>query len=49
MPASAEEAVQAFGDGAGVTVFAGGTILMPTLAHGRYPGPDARSCSRVRG
>jgi CO/xanthine dehydrogenase FAD-binding subunit len=38
MPASAEEAVQAFGDGRDVTVFAGGTILMPELAHGRYPG-----------
>ena len=37
MPGSAAEAVEAFGDGRGVTVFAGGTILMPDVAHGRYP------------
>lgn len=37
MPGSAEEAVEAFGDGRGLTVFAGGTILMPEVAHGRYP------------
>ncbi|MBV9197732.1 MAG: FAD binding domain-containing protein [Solirubrobacterales bacterium] len=37
MPASAAEAVEAFGDGRGVTVFAGGTILMPEITHGRYP------------
>jgi CO/xanthine dehydrogenase FAD-binding subunit len=36
MPGSAEEAVDAFGDGRGVTVFAGGTILMPEIAYGRY-------------
>src|SRR5437870_6724804 len=35
VPASAEEAASLFGDGAGVTVFAGGTILMPELTHGR--------------
>lgn len=35
VPASRDEAVQAFGDGAGVTVFGGGTILMPDIAHGR--------------
>jgi carbon-monoxide dehydrogenase medium subunit len=34
-PASAEEAASLFGDGAGVTVFAGGTILMPDLNAGR--------------
>jgi CO/xanthine dehydrogenase FAD-binding subunit len=34
-PASAEEAASLFGDGAGVTVFAGGTILMPAITHGR--------------
>ena len=34
-PASAEEAASLFGDGAGVTVFAGGTILMPELTAGR--------------
>ena len=37
MPASADDAVDAFGDGRDVTVFAGGTILMPMLAYGRYP------------
>ena len=43
MPGSAEEAVAAFGDGRGVTVFAGGTILMPEIAHGRLSQgrPDA--------
>ena len=35
VPASAEEAASLFGDGAGVTVFAGGTILMPELTAGR--------------
>jgi carbon-monoxide dehydrogenase medium subunit len=34
-PASAEEAASLYGDGSGVTVFAGGTILMPALTHGR--------------
>jgi carbon-monoxide dehydrogenase medium subunit len=34
-PASSEEAASLFGDGAGVTVFAGGTILMPAITHGR--------------
>lgn len=36
-PGSESEAVQAFGDGRGVTVFGGGTILMPALSYGRYP------------
>ena len=36
-PASAADAVQAFGDGRDVTVFAGGTILMPLIAYRRYP------------
>ena len=35
VPTSAEEATELFGDGAGLTVFAGGTILMPELAAGR--------------
>jgi CO/xanthine dehydrogenase FAD-binding subunit len=35
VPSSPEEAVKAFGDGRDVTVFAGGTILMPELAIGR--------------
>lgn len=37
IPGSAAEAVDTFGDGRGVTVLAGGTILMPEIAHGRYP------------
>jgi aerobic carbon-monoxide dehydrogenase medium subunit len=32
---SLQEAVDAFGDGAGVTVVAGGTIVMPEITHGR--------------
>jgi aerobic carbon-monoxide dehydrogenase medium subunit len=32
---SREEAVEAFGDGADVTVVAGGTIVMPEITHGR--------------
>src|SRR5947209_6480517 len=35
LPASAEEAVSAFGDGSGVTVIGGGTIVMPDIAAGR--------------
>jgi aerobic carbon-monoxide dehydrogenase medium subunit len=35
VPASRDEAVRAFGDGAGVIVFGGGTILMPDIALGR--------------
>ena len=34
IPASADEAVELFGDGEGVTVFGGGTILMPQIAGG---------------
>jgi CO/xanthine dehydrogenase FAD-binding subunit len=33
--ASPEEAIEAFGDGAGVAVVAGGTIVMPDVTHGR--------------
>lgn len=36
-PDSESEAVQAFGDGRGITVFGGGTILMPAVSYGRYP------------
>jgi carbon-monoxide dehydrogenase medium subunit len=36
-PGSESEAVQAFGDGHAVTVFGGGTILMPAVSYGRYP------------
>src|SRR5258705_2560827 len=35
VPSSAAEAVQLFGDGEDITVFAGGTILMPEIAAGR--------------
>jgi CO/xanthine dehydrogenase FAD-binding subunit len=38
-PASRDEAVTAFGDGSGVTVFGGGTILMPEINYGRLK-PD---------
>jgi aerobic carbon-monoxide dehydrogenase medium subunit len=34
-PSSVDAAVSQFGDGAGVTVFGGGSILMVDLAHGR--------------
>jgi carbon-monoxide dehydrogenase medium subunit len=34
IPASAEEAISAFGDGAGVTVLAGGTIVVPDITYG---------------
>jgi CO/xanthine dehydrogenase FAD-binding subunit len=34
-PASAEEAATMYGDGEGITVFAGGTILLPEIASGR--------------
>ncbi|MGE5273204.1 MAG: FAD binding domain-containing protein [Verrucomicrobiota bacterium] len=35
VPSSADEAVEAFGDGADVTVVGGGTIVMPELTSGR--------------
>ena len=37
MPTSAAQAIEAFGDGREVTVFAGGTILMPAISYGRSP------------
>ncbi len=39
IPTTPEEAASAFGDGAGVTVLAGGTIVMPELTYGRLK-PD---------
>jgi len=36
VPTSADEAIELFGDGEGITVFGGGTILMPRLAGGRF-------------
>jgi CO/xanthine dehydrogenase FAD-binding subunit len=35
LPATPEEAVSAFGDGAGVTVVGGGTIVLPEISAGR--------------
>jgi aerobic carbon-monoxide dehydrogenase medium subunit len=35
LPTSPDEAVAAFGDGSGVTVLAGGTVVMPDLTAGR--------------
>jgi CO/xanthine dehydrogenase FAD-binding subunit len=35
VPSSAAEAVSLFGDGAGVTVIGGGTIVMPEITYGR--------------
>lgn len=35
LPASPDEAVSAFGDGSGVTVIGGGTIVMPDISAGR--------------
>ena len=35
IPTTPEEAAAAFGDGEGVTVLAGGTIVMPEITHGR--------------
>ena len=40
IPTTPEEAAAAFGDGSGVTVLAGGTILMPELTHGRLKPGD---------
>jgi CO/xanthine dehydrogenase FAD-binding subunit len=39
LPASEEEAISAFGDGAGVTVLAGGTIVVPEMTYS-YLKPD---------
>ena len=45
-PTSPAEAAAAFGDGAGVTVMGGGTILLPELTYGRLR-PDARADARA--
>jgi carbon-monoxide dehydrogenase medium subunit len=47
VPSSAEEAVAAFGDGRDVTVFAGGTILMPEISVGRLRPARALLLSRA--
>jgi aerobic carbon-monoxide dehydrogenase medium subunit len=47
IPSSADEALAAFGDGAGVTVIGGGTIVMPDLASGRVRPTKALLLSRA--
>jgi carbon-monoxide dehydrogenase medium subunit len=47
VPSSVDEAVSAFGDGAGVTVIGGGTILMADLAAGRVRPKKALLLSRA--
>ena len=48
LPASEREAVDAFGDGSGITVVAGGTIVVPDLTYGRQR-PERRSCCGTPG
>jgi carbon-monoxide dehydrogenase medium subunit len=45
--ASRDEAIDAFGDGEGVTVVAGGTIVMPEITHGRLRPARALLLSRA--
>ena len=47
IPASVDEAVSAFGDGSGVTVIGGGTIVMPELAGRRTSVSKALILSRA--
>jgi carbon-monoxide dehydrogenase medium subunit len=47
VPSSADEAVAAFGDGADVTVVAGGTIVVPELAAGRLRPKNALYLGRA--
>ena len=35
IPTSVDEAASLYGDGSGITIFGGGTILMPEIASGR--------------
>ena len=42
-PTSADEAVAQFGDGSGVTVIGGGTIVVPEITYGRRS--PRRHCS----
>jgi len=46
-PASADEAVAQFGDGSGVTVVGGGTIVMPEIAYGRLAPAKALVLTRA--
>src|SRR4051794_2726478 len=36
LPTSEHEAVDAFGDGSGITVVGGGTIVVPDMTYGRH-------------
>ncbi|MFQ5427246.1 MAG: FAD binding domain-containing protein [Gaiellales bacterium] len=47
IPTSVDEAVSSFGDGSGVTVIGGGTIVMAELASGRSPVSTALILSRA--
>jgi len=47
IPTSPEEAVAAFGDGSGVTVIGGGTIVMPEITYGRLQPARAILLSRA--
>ena len=42
VPTSADEAASLFGDGDGITVFGGGTILLPEIAAGQADAERAR-------
>ena len=46
-PTSADEAVAQFGDGSGVTVVGGGTIVMPEITYGRLAPTKALVLSRA--
>lgn len=46
-PTSADEAVAQFGDGSGVTVVGGGTIVMPEISYGRLAPERALMLSRA--
>src|SRR6476659_9548129 len=46
-PTSADEAVAQFGDGSGVTVVGGGTIVMPEITYGRLAPEKALMLSRA--
>src|SRR4051812_41649883 len=47
VPTSADEALAAFGDGSGVTVIGGGTIVMPDVTAGRVRPTKALLLSRA--
>lgn len=47
LPASADEAAEQFGDGSGVTVIGGGTIVMPEITYGRMAPTKALLLARA--